>query len=77
MNSTLRPLLLDLITLEDLKALYRNTMAFLNLHATKTSALMIDWRILENTGKKTGLYTSSNPTSSFGSTPGDISMSGH
>jgi len=76
MNPILRPLLDELISVPELQSLLDKTLAFLDLVATKSSALRIDWRILKATGEFTGLLP--NPSSSFSSTAtGDVMMGGH
>lgn len=54
-NHILRPALLEIIGENNLQCLFRNTMSFLWLVGTPTSALYLDWKILYYTGLKTGL----------------------
>ncbi|POS86980.1 hypothetical protein EPUL_002580 [Erysiphe pulchra] len=54
-NPILRPLLLEHITKEELIVLIEKTMGFLALHGSPSSALAIDWKILDLTSRKNGL----------------------
>ncbi|KAI6248017.1 hypothetical protein HI914_03410 [Erysiphe necator] len=54
-NPILKPLLLEHITKEELIVLVEKTMGFLALHGTPSSALAIDWKILDLTSRKNGL----------------------
>jgi hypothetical protein len=74
MNKILRPLVLDLITIDGLRELLEKTMGFLLLAATPSSALYTDWKILKEVGRRTGLLGPSGPntSSSFSSTGADV-----
>jgi hypothetical protein len=77
MNPILKPLLLQHITEGDLRLLFWNTIQFLKLVASRSSALTTDWRILEYTGAKSGLLpVQYDASSSFGSGV-DTPMAGH
>lgn len=55
MNPILNPLLLELITKNELITLVEKTLGFLALVGSPTSALAIDWKILNLTSRKNGL----------------------
>ncbi|KAI1003681.1 hypothetical protein K3495_g4531 [Podosphaera aphanis] len=55
LNPILGPLLLELITKEELIVLVEKTMGFLALVGSPSSALAIDWKILDMTSRKNGL----------------------
>jgi hypothetical protein len=76
MNPILQPLLLQHITTDDLRVLYDHTIRFLELIASPSSALTLDWKILKYTGRLSGLWSHSDVTSSFGSS-GDTPLAGH
>lgn len=77
MNPILKPLLLQHISVEALQALFAHTISFLKLVASPSSALATDYKILEYTGSRSGLYNVPPDTaSSFGSTS-DTPMAGH
>lgn len=79
MHPILRPMVLEVITFDNFRTLLTTTLAFINLHATKSSALHADWKILDATSQKNGLrgsYLPSNASSSFSSNSGDYPMSG-
>lgn len=68
-NPILKPILESLITAEELSILLQKTLAFLALVATPSSALYIDWKILDYTGRRNGLLPPQPPnlTGSFSS----------
>lgn len=75
------PILGRFVEEEELKELTFRTLRFLKLHAHRSSALYIDYQILEHTGKATGLYSDTDlgaggsVNSSFGSqSSGDVLM---
>ncbi|RKF72256.1 putative c6 zinc finger domain-containing protein [Golovinomyces cichoracearum] len=59
MNPILKPLLLEEINKEELIVLVEKTMGFLALVGSPTSALAIDWKILDLTSRKNGLRSQS------------------
>jgi hypothetical protein len=75
------PILKPLIDEHTLRYLLDKTMAFLSLVAHPSSALQIDYRILEHTGSVTGLRPLGHPlntNSSFSSNnTSDVPMAGH
>lgn len=81
-NPILKTLLERIISKEELVELTRNTMAFLQLLATPSSALHSDWKILRAMSLRSGLLGSHAPqgpntSSSFSSSNmGDIAMGG-
>jgi hypothetical protein len=79
-NNILRSLLGELINTETLIYLLEKTLAFLKLVMTRTSALYLDYKILETTGKTNNLLGPQGPntSSSFSSAAtADASMGGH
>lgn len=82
-NRILRPILDELLSTEELTFLLNQTLALLQLVATSTSALALDYHILRRAGRNNGLLPHNNPkgpntSSSFSSTTtGDVSMGGH
>jgi hypothetical protein len=82
------PILKTYIEGETLRNLLRTTLSFLDLYSYKSSALRIDYKILDYAGRKVGLLPSKEPTSrsrypdlnantSFGSSSsGDVQMFG-
>lgn len=79
MNPVLSALVLEFVTKEELRDLLEKTMAFLILNSTPTSALYIDYKILNHVGQRAGLLGPQGPntSSSFSSSnTGDVAMSG-
>jgi hypothetical protein len=83
MDPILKPLVLQLIGEPRLRYLLNQTIAFLSLVASPTSALSTDLKILKHTGNLTGLRVTHTPqgpntASSFSSnTTGDHQMGGN
>jgi hypothetical protein len=78
------PILGPLIDKKELKDLYEKTIAFLKLHAQPSSALTIDWKILEHVAQKIKLIPPKQGQasgSSFSSITsggvGDVPMAGY
>ena len=70
----LRPIM-DM-TKQELRELYEKTMGFLRLVAQPSSALYIDYKILEYVAKEVDLIPK-QASSSFSSTSGDVPTTGH
>jgi hypothetical protein len=74
------PILSRFVDEQVLRELLIKTLAFLWLHSQRSSALFIDYKILQHTGRATGMLDrepvhSGSVSSSFGShTGGDVTM---
>ncbi len=66
-SKLLKPLLMKFITEQELVELLEQTIGFLELNATPTSALAVDIRTLRKAGRRSGLLRSVASTSSFSS----------